>query len=247
MAAADPSKLSYFSLPGEVRNQIIDLVLAPGEVYVRKPIPDRVLIPEGVHACKPTVKDSTNNRPNAESQPGFQLMATCKQAYDECHSIFYSSNTFHLPANMTFDWSDGLQAKHKAMIKRIDIRISVEELTLDMIDELERRVSRKIVNGGSLYFTGAIFDTMDVVWQARMRHVAAWASLKETRLSSRTSTFVLRHHHDVAANQPHIDTWERREVWKMKFKVVASIMANVHKVGWEQTLQTFRTLRLAGS
>ena len=246
MAAADPSRLSYFSLPGEVRNQIISLVFAPGEVYIRNPIPERVLIPGGVHNCNPTLKDSEEIRTNAESQPGFQLMATCKQAYDECHSIFYSSNIFHLPATMTFNWSDRLQAKHKAMIKRISVKIGIEELTVDTIDELERRVTPEILNKPILPLTFAIFQTMNIVWQAKMRHIAAWTSLDETTLRSRIRTIVIRHHYDVVANQPQIDTWKGREVGTMKMNVVASIRANIRKVGLEQTLQTLRTTRLAG-
>ena len=87
--AADASKLSYFSLPGEVRNKIMDLVLVHGDVHPYRPI-------SKVDTHEP------DSAANVISQPGIQLIATCKQAYKEGHVLFYSSNTFHLPPTMTF-------------------------------------------------------------------------------------------------------------------------------------------------
>lgn len=122
--AADPSKLSYFSLPGEVPNKIMHLVLVYGDVF----------------PCGSVSKTSSDTKANVASPPGIQLLATCNKAYNEGHELFYSSNTFHLPPTMTFEWSNELQAKHKAMVKRISITLGLEELTVSTLDKTRARV-----------------------------------------------------------------------------------------------------------
>ena len=207
--AGDPSKLGYYSLPGEVRNKIMDEVLVQGDV----------------HICTPDSESLTNT----DSQPGFQLTATCKQAYYEGHEIFYSSNTFHLPPTMTFDWSDKLQPEHKAMIKRIGITLGLDELTPAMIIQIDKAVPTRNMNKNGHVSGQAVFDALLDGWKIKMRHIAAWTSLEEIELSTFNQTHVLKHH-EFVANLRRIDLWYDILYWRRLFRwpqvgIVGNIMA----------------------
>ena len=71
----DPLKPSYLSLPGEIRNQIMDLVLVPGHIYLDWHFRPRKL--DGLRS-------------------GVQIMATCRQVYEEARGVYYSKNVLHL-------------------------------------------------------------------------------------------------------------------------------------------------------
>ena len=78
-------KTSYFSLPAEIRNEITSLALTGDHVYLE---------------AKPQARKlrSDDRKPlNGPSAPGVGLLATCRQAYEEGHVMFYTQNVFHLP------------------------------------------------------------------------------------------------------------------------------------------------------
>ena len=66
--AADPARLSYFSLPGEIRNKIMGYVLVPGDVY-----PYRSVLK--------TSTGSPETALNAKARSGVHLLAYCKRAF----------------------------------------------------------------------------------------------------------------------------------------------------------------------
>ena len=177
--AADPSKLSFFSLPGEIRNMITNLVLVPGDVYP--------------HTLLPTISTRIPvSAANVQSRSGVQLIATCRQAYNEGHVLFYSLNTFYLPATETFEWSDRLQPKHKCLIKRIGITIGPNELDASMICRIDNAYinlgfKKHVESDVEPYdefddLQEAVIDTLHKTWYSKMRHVAAWKSLEEITL-----------------------------------------------------------------
>ncbi|CAD6591110.1 MAG: hypothetical protein ASARMPREDX12_004925 [Alectoria sarmentosa] len=153
--AADPTKLSYFSLPGEVRNKILDYILVHGEIHPYRPVSE----------TSARIPETTAN----VERPGIQLMATCKQAYLEGHTLFYSSNTFHLPPTMPFWWSDRLELKHKAMIKRISIQIGLVELTPAMLDEIKSSRLAGVGRKNGPRSGAAVADALTDVWISKLR------------------------------------------------------------------------------
>lgn len=66
----DQRYFSFFTLTAEIRNIIMQYILVPGSVHLRQP----------------------ENQYRRTS--GFQFLATCRQAYDEGHAMFYSLNTY---------------------------------------------------------------------------------------------------------------------------------------------------------
>lgn len=223
--AADPTRLSYFSLPGEVRNKIVDHVLAPGDIY-----------PWGPALEMPT--RSPDTPVNIEHWPGIQLIATCKQAYLEGHELFYSSNTFHLPQTTTFRWADRLQAKHKAMIKRISISFGLVESTPAMLKQIERSMPRRVPQKSGAQWGEAMKEALLDLWKLKLRYIAAWTSLEEIELCSFGRICVLLHH-DIVANLGRFDVWDnlywRYVLWESRGYVFNNIRSKVDRVGWKKT------------
>ena len=223
--AADPSKLSYFSLPGEVRNKIMDYVLVPGDIYPYRPVLE----------TSPCGSDTTAS---VQSASGVQLIATYKQAYQEGHRLFYSSNTFHLSPTMTLEWCHRLQAKHKAMIKRINITIGLAELTPALLDKIENSRLAGINQNDSGRWGPAVIEGLRSVWETNFRYIAAWTSLEQVELCSFDRTNVLEHD-DIVANKRHIGLWHKGPYWRnvlnrAHFCMFSNVMIMVNNHGWEK-------------
>lgn len=98
----------YFDLPGEVRNQIMDLVLKPGDIHF-----------------------SRNSTQADQAPPGVQLLASNRQAYTEGCGIFYSENTFHIPPGpiaCTERVLEQYQPQHLALIRRLTLHVGLHDL-----------------------------------------------------------------------------------------------------------------------
>ena len=107
-------KRGYFFFPPEIRNQITSLILVPGEIYLR---------PRPIVGC--SVSKFHRKR------YGCQFLATCRQAYEEGHELYYSSNTFNLPSGR-HHWCGMLfqlmQPKHQSMIQYLGINCSIYDI-----------------------------------------------------------------------------------------------------------------------
>lgn len=228
--AADPTRLSYFSLPGEVRNKIMGYVLVGGTLTPCKSVSEA-----------PTRSQDTAAR--VDLRLGVQFIATCKQAYVEGHGLFYSTNTFHLPPKIPFLWPERLQAKHKAMIERIRITIGLAELTPSMLNQVQSNMVGH--TGYSSVWASAVLDVLVEEWKAKMRYIAAWNSLEEIEVHSFGCTVVLPHHEIVAhLGELHVagedDTCFNHPYWRVTFRrtclyVIGNISAGVASVGWKKT------------
>jgi hypothetical protein len=113
-----PSKaFNYLSLPRELRDQIMDYALHPGEV------------------CIPTEKPSPQDRPRY----GVLMLATCQQVYEEGHEIWYRKNTFRLRSCTASEMRRILgayQAKHLGMIPTLVIDCTLYDLPQSHRDSL---------------------------------------------------------------------------------------------------------------
>lgn len=186
----------YFALPPETRNQIMEYVLIPGDVYIRPtngarhveqaPKPPSSRLRRFVNSmatlsrhlsgrARRVITHSMDLRPKRDftaQQPGFQLLATCKQAYNEGHHMFYANNTFHLPpgpVNNIDGWYPNLQPKHQKIIRTICIDLSLADLTCGGMDAVEcsawsRRGGRPDNNDGQVWSFEAMYQLELRVW-----------------------------------------------------------------------------------
>ncbi|KAG7002401.1 hypothetical protein G7Y79_00027g060930 [Physcia stellaris] len=127
--------MGYFALPGEIRNKIMKLVLCPGHIYLRS---------------KPTASNhhiSYSNDPAGatRSPPGIQLLATCRQAYNEGRVLYYSGNVFHLPpgpVSATEAMLNKMQPESLSLIRRVNLTVSLLDLA-SLIEEVENKASQE--------------------------------------------------------------------------------------------------------
>lgn len=132
--------VGYFSLPLEIRNMIMELVLVFGDVFLDRPKPRRPdhkpsRFQAALHRAIKTVSKHSNNHSKLtriSQPPGFQLLATCKQICAEGHAVFYSSNVFFLPPGSIDHARNSLKAlqhQHCQMIRELGLDMSVKDLT----------------------------------------------------------------------------------------------------------------------
>ena len=205
-----------------------------------------VLVGGQLNPYDPILETATRSQDTAarvDFRLGVQLIATCKQAYAEGHGLFYSNNTFHLPPKMPFLWPEQLQAKHKAMIKRISITIGLVELTPSMLNQVESNMVRP-AQINSTWWASGVLDVLFENWEAKLRYIAAWKSLEEITVHSFGCTDVLRHHELVAHMEefPFLlaDVSFTDRYWRTTFRrsclyVLGNIAAQVKAVGWKKT------------
>lgn len=119
---------------------ILKKILEPGEVHVR-PQPDvdrvarqRVLFYLFDNQTKCPISANhfvSGKQPGPSSLPGFQILASCKQAYQEGVHEFYTKNTFYLPpgpVKHSIYHFDCLSPKNRQKIKKIAVWFGVEDL-----------------------------------------------------------------------------------------------------------------------
>ena len=224
--AADPSKLGYFSLPGEIRNKIVKYVLVPGDIHPHRPE-------------LATSTQSPDSTAIVESRPGIQLMATCKQAYQEGHMLYYSSNIFHLPPVDTFGWVDRLQPKHKAMIKRVRFPIGLVNLSPALLDRVDSDMSEDPLVRDMNWWS-AVADTMLDVWKSKLEYIVAWESLDEAELCS-LYFGSLSEPHDQVAQLGSVPVYSiKNEYWShtlgsWHYYVYLNMATGLGRVDWVQT------------
>ena len=126
----------FFSFPAEIRNQIMSLILTPGNIFLKP------------HPILGTSGPSKYHR----KRYGCQFLATCRQAYNEGHRMYYSSNTFHLPSGRDH-WArqlfDLVQPKHRSMIQYLAINCSIYDIHYPgPMDEIERAADDWLILDG---------------------------------------------------------------------------------------------------
>ena len=174
MMATPQNQFRYCALPAEIRNQIMEYVLIPGDVYIRPT--NRT--PHAQHPWKASssrlkrfvgamaslsrhlfgqpqclVTDTADVRLKGQStiqQAGCQFLETCKQAYNDGHYTLYAINTFHgrLVLSVTQMVGTNLQPEHRKMIKTICIDLDNVELMGRAMDVVEASARRR--RGGRL-------------------------------------------------------------------------------------------------
>ena len=170
--ATSRNHFRYFALPAEIRNQIMEYVLIAGDIYIRpakrnrhaqqfwKSLPSRpkrfvdamaILFRHLSGQSQRLVTITTDAHLKGQStiqQPGIQLLAACKQAYNDGHYMFFAMNTFHWPPGPvnTEGWYVNLQPEHQKMIKTICIDFHLADLTYGDMNAVE--VSARRGGGG---------------------------------------------------------------------------------------------------
>ena len=211
--ATSSQRIGYLSLPAEIRIQIMEYILMPGHIKYRKPSSPvafkeardsksswetlatvlRVLLKPRTDLLCSIVKGTIVGlvapffQAEAKSKPRFnhcpQLLATCRQVYNEGRHMFYEINVFHLPPGGledTIEWYHNLQPDNRALIKHVQIIMSTVDLTPFVLQgfkawELTQRVLHY------KYFTPhqRIAEYLYLnVWKRKIEFLRAWKRLQ---------------------------------------------------------------------
>ena len=112
-----PKGFNYLFLPRELRNQIMKYALNPGEV------------------CIPTNNSSLQDRPRY----GVQVLATCRQAYEEGYTIWYGKNQFRIRSCAASEMRRILgayRAKHLRIMPSLIVECTLYDLPRSHLDFL---------------------------------------------------------------------------------------------------------------
>lgn len=159
MTASAP-QIGYFDLPGEVRNQIMDLVLKPGDIHF-----------------------SRSSTQDTQAPPGIQLLASNRQAYTEGCGIFYSENTFHIPPGpiiCTERAFDPYQPQHLALIRRVTLHVGLHDLGyVGDLKQFEKRIDES--NTSPEY--NDMISCLVEIWRRKLLYVRErFHNLEELRI-----------------------------------------------------------------
>lgn len=149
-------KTPYLSLPGEIRNRIMDYALTPGEVY---------LATKADPANWTGSKTSTSGCEGPTS--GCQILATCKQVYMEGYKAYYAGNNFHLPPGPVegfLKWYEALRSNHRDLIRSVTIEFSILDLTPSVLEQCESTYRERYKQSmAQPSYVRAMFDTAYIV------------------------------------------------------------------------------------
>ena len=188
----------YTSLPAEIRNAIMEYALVPGDAYPcskesKSPStnPSRKLL-RAVFKRPPTsfkIKVGGTDQQVATKQPGFHLLTTCKKAYQDGHYMFYSMNTFHLPAGSARDaetWLSHLKPDHRSMIKSACINFTIADLTSEVLVEMDKKWLWDLPAMTRQNEQRMVFEVTYILcwrfWQDKIRFLQKWDALEKVYL-----------------------------------------------------------------
>ena len=238
---AEKQAISYCDLPAEIRNQIMRHALVPGQIHIRpravtelnaeRLVMHRSVLPKPLYLVKiilleklsslrewmqPSPSSSTIQVKPTVAESGYQLLATCSQAYGEGHHWFYSLNTFYVPRGplaYTTEYFSNLQPNHIALINSIGIRFGLQDLTSECLEAVDCRGKALGLDPHSrdgsitLQWTNLALRAVEDIWKAKLRWIRDWTTLERVVLESRTGTLELRGEWMQVKLQGPLDTY----------------------------------------
>lgn len=194
-------------LPVELYWMILRLILAPGKVYPQI----RTQKPPSNNCSSEASHTATANALSALplSQPGFQILATCKKLHDDGATIFYSENTFYLPRGSdqyakrisagTY-FKSQLLPRHSSLIRKMAIQYSVTILNPALMDLCIATQKCRPHFSGLQNLLSHGTQHLQAAWRSSLRWVCKWhleqirageSGLEELRLEGSSSDDVI--------------------------------------------------------
>lgn len=253
---------AYLNLPGEVRNQIMGYVLMPGNVHPRVALSvpakkrasnskstwnvlmvairgmsleciQKVLLAVICRVLSGVFAPFFAVESRRKIQPGFQLLATCKQVRLEGRGMFYGTNIFHLPHGPledTLKWYDKLNAEHQALIKHVQLTLSLADLTPMVLEGLDTWNLIETDECFSAHHATALFLRTQV-WKQKMDFLRAWKGLD--------SVYIKIWDHDCSLQSGNLRGFaERYSNGILRLagrKANAELRNMINATGWEAT------------
>ena len=198
-----PGRYSFFGLPPEIRNQILNYLLVPGEVDVKKSShTETTFIPADGHTRRVILEARSSGRLKQFISPksGLPFLATCRQAYAEGRTYYYGQNTFFLaPGGIrnTLDLAKAVQPRNLELIAYIGIKFDVTDLgPREYGSVLDACIGTGNINGARIdaNTAGSVATRLlRVIWFGKLRWIYRhyWQSVREIHLESPRQTVII--------------------------------------------------------
>ena len=236
----------YTSLPAEIRNAIMEYALVPGDVYpcVKEPKPKSTNPSRKLLRAVFKVRVGGVDHRVSTKQPGFQLLTTCKEAYQDGHFMFYTMNTFHLPAGSARDaeeWFNDLKPDHRSTIKSACMTFSLADITPDCLAEMEKIWLFDIPLKTRQLERRMAFEVTYLLcwryWQEKIRFLQKWDTLEKVELKTGSATFAFDGDEFRA-----LDAKEERRIMDLaRGEVKTELEGMVDEMGWKAAKKLLMT------
>lgn len=131
------TRIGFLDLPREIRDQIMELVLHPGKVHIYANPGSFCEVIGGDEYLKTFAGPVDHEE---QRHYGVQLLATCRQIYEDGHKLWYENNTFYLPPCPFREMKrilSAYQRKHLSIIGRLVVRCRIDDVSEKEIRSLK--------------------------------------------------------------------------------------------------------------
>lgn len=244
----------YTSLPAEIRNIIMEHALVPGDVYPCTKEPKSTSTKSSRKLLRAVfthpravlnVRVGGVDHQVAAKQPGFHLLTTCQKAYQDGHYMFYSMNTFHLPAGSARDaehWFNNLKPDHRSSIKSACMTFSLADLTPEVFVQMEKKWLWDLPHKTRQDERRMVFEVAYLLcwrfWQEKVRFLQKWDTLDRVyleKMSGEPSAFDGEAFRNLDAKEEKVLMDTARE------EVVVELDGMVGQLGWKATKKWLMT------
>ncbi|KAL8792686.1 MAG: hypothetical protein Q9195_004746 [Heterodermia aff. obscurata] len=108
------------------------LVLCPGHIYLHQ----KLIVKKRLRGQEILPDRFSFESKSANSGP--DVLATCRQLYQEWHAFYYSSNVFHIPTSSIMI----MKPNHRALIRHVGLRLSLLDVIPSKTEEIEALAKR---------------------------------------------------------------------------------------------------------
>ncbi|KAL8669429.1 MAG: hypothetical protein Q9168_005976 [Polycauliona sp. 1 TL-2023] len=127
-----------------------------------------------------------------------RCLTTCRTVFEEGLPLFYSKNVFFMnygPLSISKDYFDGLQPKHKRLIRHMVLNIHWCDLTNEAFDQIEDQLRARDVAGGRLPpdfsvedWVAPIVYQVVAIWRSKLAWLRDWTWLEDLVINLFLST-----------------------------------------------------------
>ena len=119
----------YLDLPAEIRNQVMEYILLPGDVHLH--VRAREAQDPGQNLTESSISPAVKHTLPAKLLSAYNFLAVCRQIRAEGEHLFHGSNIFYLPpgqAANTTHWLRDIGPQHRDMIKMVCMTMTPEDI-----------------------------------------------------------------------------------------------------------------------
>ncbi|KAI4160550.1 MAG: hypothetical protein LQ342_005657 [Letrouitia transgressa] len=227
LEAKELAPRSFFSLPAEIRIDILNRALTSNNIFWR---PQDFSANGPMSECQRTASSNpTWNAPLGHSDtfaiPGF--LTASRQSYEEGMPIFYKNNVFFLPLGpleITVDFLEQIRPEYRSLIKVLGLTMDCRDLGFGTLDFFEwDRQSEEKADPSAYLFKAQIQTALKGIWDKKLDWIVSQQNVEKVVIQFEFGNCLRKHgrgmpwlmHSIVASIEgDHIRTLVEEHGWK---------------------------------